>query len=134
MSLQVHVYTTPVNTVPSPPTSFTQPVYSGSKAPFILKLKTKQIQICQACRKDYEGVNDAMQLVAHAERRMVTNLATGTQFLGRESNSHYHARVTCLRQVCPQFRGEDLIIPEKLKSSLTQFQKLYRNTFLQVPI
>ena len=87
--------------------------------------------------KDYEGVNDTVQLVvARAKHRMVTNLATGTQFLGRESNSHYNARVTCLKQVCPQFRGEDvdLIIPEELKSSLTQFQKLYLITCLHVTI
>lgn len=36
--------------------------------PFILKFKTRQIKVCQSCRKDYEGVNDTMGLVvAHAE-------------------------------------------------------------------
>ena len=126
---------TPVTTLPSPVNSATHPVFAGSKAPFILKLKTKQMRVCQACRRDYEGVNDTMQLVvARAERRMVTNLVTGTQFLGREGNSHYHARETGLKQVCPQFRGADLIIPEDLKSSLTSYQKLYLITCLNVPI
>ena len=40
-------------------------------------------RICRACRKNYEGENDTLALVvAHAERRMSSNLATGTQFLG----------------------------------------------------
>ena len=60
--------------------------------PFILKFKTKQIKVCQACRKKYEGTNDTMGLVvARMEWRMVSNLITGAQFLGKESNSHYHA-------------------------------------------
>ena len=108
-------------------------VYDGSKAPFVLKLKTKQMRVCQACRKDYEGVNDTMQLVvARAERRIVTNLTTGVQFLGREGNSHYHARESCLKQVCPNFHGTDLIIPEELRSRLTSYQKLYLITCLKV--
>ena len=46
--------------------------------PFVLKLKTKQIRICQSCRKDYEGGNDTLGLVvARAERRLVSNLSTG---------------------------------------------------------
>ena len=51
--------------------------------PFVLKMKTKQIRVCQSCRKDYSGPNDTMGLlVARAERRLVSNLVTGTQFLG----------------------------------------------------
>ena len=62
--------------------------------PFVLKLKTKQIRICQSCQKNYDGPNDTMGLVvARAERRLVSNLATGLQFLGKESNSHYHLHI-----------------------------------------
>jgi hypothetical protein len=32
-----------------------------------------------------------------------------------------HARLMCLRQAYPQFRGQDLIILEEVKSGLTQF-------------
>ena len=35
---------------------------STSKS-FTLKLKTKQIKVCQSCRKDYEGENDTLGLV-----------------------------------------------------------------------
>ena len=49
--------------------------------PFILKFKTKQIKV-------YEGVNDTMGLVvARVERRMVSNLATGTVSRKREQFS-----------------------------------------------
>ena len=42
--------------------------------PFTLKLKTKQIKVCQSCRKDYEGENDTLGLVvAHPERRLISN-------------------------------------------------------------
>ena len=63
-----------------------------SREPFVFKFKTKQIRICQSCRKGYDGSKDTLDLVvARAERRLVSNLATGVQFLGKESNSHYHA-------------------------------------------
>ena len=63
-----------------------------SPKPFVLKFKTKNIRICQSCRKNYEGSNDTLgMVVARAERRLVSNLSTGVQFLGKESNSHYNA-------------------------------------------
>ena len=72
---------------------------STNSNPFILKFKTPQIRVCQACRKDYQNDNDTMGLVvSHAERRLVSNLSTGSQFLGRESNSHYHLHMKCLSQ------------------------------------
>ena len=88
--------------------------------PFILKFKTKQIKVCQSCRRNYEGVNDTMGLiVARVERRMVSNLATGTQFLGRESNSHYHTHMVCLMQASHSFEGRDLVIPHVGRESTT---------------
>ena len=63
----------------------------------MLKRKANNIWICQSCRKDYNGSNDTLELVVlRAERRLVSNLATGVQFLGKESNSHYHAHRVCL--------------------------------------
>ena len=101
--------------------------------PFILKLKTKQIRICQSCRQDYEGENDTLGLVvAHAERRIISNPATGLQFLGKEGNSHYHARMNCIRLADQSFKGQDLVIPEDLKLNLTIFQKFYIATIFKV--
>jgi len=69
----------------------------SSSKPFVLKMKTNQIRVCQSCRKDYNGPNDTMGLlVARAETRLVSN-HTGTEFLGRESNSHYHLHMECLK-------------------------------------
>ena len=53
----------------------------NSKKPFTFKFKTNSIKIFQSCRRNYEGPNDTMGLVAHAERRVVSKLATGTQIL-----------------------------------------------------
>ncbi|XP_065893382.1 uncharacterized protein [Dysidea avara] len=85
--------------------------------PFILKFKTNQIRVCQSCRQNFS--NDLQLVVAQAERHLVQNMATGTNFLGRESNSHYHLQLSCLRLACPSFSGPQLIIPGEVKAKLT---------------
>ena len=110
------------------------PESESSAKPFVLKIKTNQIRVCQSCRKDYNGPNDTMGLVvARAERRLVSNLVTRTQFLGRESNSHYHLHMSCLKLAKPSFTGEELVMPDEIKSKLTAFQKVYLITCIQVP-
>ena len=106
----------------------------SSTKPFVLKMKTNQIRVCQSCRKDYNGPNDTMGLlVARAERRLVSNLHTGTEFLGRESNSHYHLHMECLKPAQPSFSGDQLVILDEVKGKLTTFQKVYLITCIQVP-
>ena len=107
-----------------------------SPKPFTLKLKNKQIRVCQSCRNNYEGENDTLGLVvAHPERRLISNPNTGAQFLGKESNSHYHAHLKCLRIVDSSFTGERLLIPQDVLVKLTiiLFQKVNLSTCLQVP-
>jgi hypothetical protein len=36
---------------------------TSNSNPFILKFKTSQVRVCQACRKDYQNDNDTMSLV-----------------------------------------------------------------------
>ena len=101
-----------------------------SKKPFIVKFKTNQIKVCQGCRQNYEGQNDTMGLVvARAERRLVSNLVTGSQFLGRESNSHYHLSMQCLRKADSTFMSKDL---EEVISRVSPMQKMYLATFLML--
>ena len=69
--------------------------------------------------------------MSRLERRLVSNLATGAQFLGKESNSHYHAHMACLQQ---SFKGADLIIPEEVKIRLSAFQKIFLETYCEVSI
>ena len=102
--------------------------------PFMLKFKINLIKICQSCRNGYEGLNDTMGLVARAERRMISNVVTGVQFLGHESNSHYHCRLSCLQMADPSFQGMNLVVPDEIRSKLNQYQKLYLLTCLQVPL
>ena len=88
--------------------------HSEKQKPFVLKLRTKQIRVCQSCRKDYDGANDTLGLVvARAESRLVSNLTTGVQFLERESNLHYHAHKSCLTKADSTFDGQKLVIPPK---------------------
>ena len=71
-------------------------------------------------------------VVAHAERWLVSNLATGAQFLGKESNSHYHLHIMCLKAADPFFKGTDLVIPDDVKGQLSNLQEVYLATCFQV--
>ena len=95
---------------------------SRAKQPFTLKLKTNLIKVCQACRKGFDGTNDTMGLVvARPERRLVSNVATGATFLGRESNSHYHLHMSCITRADPIFKtSHDPVIPTTLKLNVYQ--------------
>ena len=67
-------------------------------------------------------------VVARAERHLVSNLAKGAQFLGKESNSHYHLHIMCLKAADPVFKGTDLLIPDEIKGRLSNLQKVYLAT------
>ena len=54
-------------------------------------------------------------VVARAKRRQVSNLSSVTQFLGRESNSHYHLRLSCLKTANPEFVGDEMIFQMTFK-------------------
>ena len=98
----------------------------ATKKPFVLKLKTNQIKVCQSCRKNYDGPNDTLGLVvARAERRLISNLATGVQFLGKESNSRYHLYLPCLKSADASFTTRDLMVPDDVKHALSAVQKMY---------
>ena len=103
--------------------------------PFILKFKTPHIRVCQACRKDYQKDNDTMGLVvSRAERRLVSNLSTGSQFLGKESNSHYHLHMKCLSVVCPTFHGGMLQVPLDVKAKLNDMQNIFLNCCFDIQL
>lgn len=108
------------------------PQTSSCTNPFTLKLKTNSIKICQACRQGYDGIHATLGLVvARSERKLIFNMVNQTQFLGRESNSHYHCLLRCLKTVSPQFKGSDLVIPDAVRAVLTPFQKVCLINFIQ---
>ena len=51
----------------------------------------------------------------------------------KESNSHYHAHMKCLKIVDSSFNNDHLVIPEDLVAKFTVYQKFYLSTCLQVP-
>ena len=55
----------------------------------------------------------------------MSNLMTGVQFLGRESNSHYHAHKNCLTKGDAMFNGQKLVIPPDVMVQLDIYQKVY---------
>ena len=118
------------------PISSTSSTATGNNTkPFVLKFLSEQIKVCQSCRNNYEGTNDTLGLVvARAERRLIINQSTGQQFLGKESNSHYHARLSCLQNACLSFKSEDLVIAEDIKLCLSIYQKYYLLHFMNVNI
>ena len=67
---------------------------------------------------------------------MISNVVTGVQFLGRESNSHYHCCLSCLQVIArlAPFQGVNLVVPDEVRSKLNQYQKLYLLTRLQVQL
>jgi hypothetical protein len=86
------------------------------------------------CHKSYDGINDTLGLVvARGEQRLVSNLSTGVQILGRESNSHYHAHKSCLMRANATLNGQKLVIPSNVWVKLDAYQKLYLSTCLEVP-
>jgi len=75
---------------------------------------------------NYDGPNDTLGLVvAHAERCLICNLATGVQFLRKESNSHYHLHLSCLRGADISFTTRDLMVSDDIKNALLVVQKMY---------
>ena len=73
-------------------------------------------------------------MVARAERRLVSNLATGVQFLGRESNSHYHAHKFCLVKADPAFNGTTLVVPAELRGKRNAYQRVYLEGCTLLPV
>ena len=56
-----------------------------------------------------------------AECWLVLNLLTGMQFLGKESNSHYHAHINCPKKADATFHGHKLMIPLEASEALDMY-------------
>lgn len=95
--------------------------------PFLLKLiiKATNLRICQSCCKDYDGSNGTLGLVvSRAEWRLVSNLATGVQFLEKESSSHHHALNVCLLKDDATFSGAKLALLPDVKGKYIMLTKV----------
>ena len=96
-----------------------------NKNPFTLKILTNKIKVCQSCRGNYCDDNTMNLVVSRLERKELSDLSTGNKILTRESNSHYHCRLSCIQKVLPGFCGKDLVIPLDVRSSLSVEQCAY---------
>ena len=61
--------------------------------------------------------------MAKVERRLVSNMDTGVQFLGKESNFHYHAHKLCLLKADAKFNGRERVMPPELREKLNFLPK-----------
>lgn len=65
-------------------------------------------------------------LLVQREARLVSNLVTGTQFLRKESNPHFHLHMACIKVADSTFtRDQDLTVPDDVKIRLTGYQKVH---------
>ena len=89
--------------------------HTNPTKPFVLKLRTTAIRICQGCRQE---LSDSV-VVSRLERRLIQNTHTGAFFYGKECNSHYHTKLTCLQRVCPGIDPSNILIPDNVRAVIT---------------
>ena len=89
--------------------------------PFRLKQMNFWIKVCQGCRGPHQSslgtVTEASIdfCVASKERRTYKDPQTGQLCtLTRESDAHYHLRVSCIQAAEPSFVPSSLVIPDGL--------------------
>lgn len=102
----------------------------STSKPFTLKLRTSAVRMCQGCRQE---LKDDL-VVSRPERRLIQNTDTGVAFLGKESNSHYHVRLTCIQRVSPHFTGSQMLIPNDVREGLTRQQKVALSSELGITL
>ena len=107
--------------------------------PFFMKQMNTRIKVCQGCRQSLKSTNGELQpppydyCVARQERRPYTDRASGQlRTPSRESDSHYHLRVKCIKAVEPSFICTSLVIPEDLP--LTDTHKAYIKEEFQISL
>ena len=92
-----------------------------TEKPFVLKLKTKQIRICQFCRKDYEG-NPWFGSGQGGAETGIKPLHRGAVLREREQ-FHYHAHKSCVTKADATFNSQKLVIPPDVRVKLDSYQR-----------
>ena len=100
---------------------------STNSNPFILKFKTPEIRVCQACRKDYRMTMIPWAWWCHMQRDDWFQIYLLEASFWVEKVTHYHLPLKCLSTVCPAFNGRMLEIPHNVKANLSLTQKMYLN-------
>ena len=99
--------------------------------PFLLKLVTNRIQICQGCRTSIRGRGGRIEdppfdfCVSRMERRPYPTPEGNFRIPTRASNCHYHLRMCCITAVEPSFVGKALKIPKEVECYLLQVHQMY---------
>ena len=104
---------------------------SHNSNPFYLKFISGNIRICQGCRSSLRATDGTIPLppynltIARAERRTFRDTSGNLVTPNKESVSHYHCQVECIKAVEPFFVPQALRVPVDVHSRLQAIHRDY---------
>ena len=127
-----------------PTHSAIQPFSSASSSnlvvspyPFTLKILTQQIRICQGCRIPFHSGNDQPPynlVVCRKECRPYKAPDGQIKTPSTPSNSHYHVNLHCIRAAEPTFMPGGLVVPDEVRSCLSDSHRHFIYSMLGIYI
>ena len=122
----------PVTKYASPFHDRTTPFSSrpSEKSEFFLKWASRRITVCQGkCQRPMRDEQGRIYpppydlCLARKERRSYRSPLDGMKKLGKESDSHYHFKRSCVENEDPPYQGERITIPPEVSVRMTQAHK-----------
>ena len=93
-------------------------------------LRKNDVRICQGCRTNFKCSDNIIPdppldiILGRVEKREISN-PSGAKML-KETTSHYHASMACVKAVCPNFNPqENLVVPMAVKKKLNELHWYY---------
>jgi hypothetical protein len=116
-----------------PRNTFMHPANSDSNPnPFFLRFICGNIRICQSCRCSLRLQDGSVGRAPHdlcigrLGKRQYYNNVTGSWCTpSKDTNSHFCARINCVRLASPTFVSSSLLISDEVRYQLTQTHKTY---------
>ena len=96
-----------------------------SPYPFMLKVLTARIHICQSCQITFDDSREPPYDLVVSRKECQPYKAQGGQIKtpSAASNSHYHVNLHCIRAADPAFNPVALVIPDDVCTYLQDIHK-----------
>ena len=96
-----------------------------SPYPFMLKVLTTRIRICQSCRITFDDSREPPYDLVVSRKECRPYKSQGGQFKSPSaaSNSHYHVNLHCIRAADPAFNPVALVIPDDVRTYLQDIHR-----------